>query len=311
MGPGNRPLDMEWLEDFCALAQTGSFSRAAEARAIAQPAFSRHIRALEEWVGVDLFDRSAHPTELTAAGRKFRPLLLQVLADLEAARIKARAAQAQSEASLRFAATHFLSLTFFPRWLVSLEALFAIGPIQTMSDSFQSCADLMAQRRAQFLLCHRHAGVPNRMDEQGYPVVRLDGDVLMPVGAPAGDGSARHLVDHDAPVPLLSYGPASGLGRIVDHQLKQAGKTADRFRETFVAHHAALLRSKALQGRGIAWLPGELVKEDLAQGRLCRAGGPQWDIPVDICLYRQPSELAPVAEKLWEAVAAAGKTPAA
>ena len=56
MGPGNRPLDLEWLEDFLALAETGNFSRAAEARSIAQPAFSRHIRALEEWVGVDSYD---------------------------------------------------------------------------------------------------------------------------------------------------------------------------------------------------------------------------------------------------------------
>ena len=39
MGPGNRPLDMNWLEDFLSLAETGGFSRAAEARAIAQPAF--------------------------------------------------------------------------------------------------------------------------------------------------------------------------------------------------------------------------------------------------------------------------------
>ena len=54
MGPGNRPLDLEWLEDFLALAETGNFSRAAEARAIAQPAFSRHIRDLEDWVGVDV-----------------------------------------------------------------------------------------------------------------------------------------------------------------------------------------------------------------------------------------------------------------
>ncbi|MEG1454467.1 MAG: LysR family transcriptional regulator, partial [Comamonas sp.] len=35
MGPGNRNLDFEWLEDFMALAESGNFSRAAEARAIA------------------------------------------------------------------------------------------------------------------------------------------------------------------------------------------------------------------------------------------------------------------------------------
>ncbi|MEG0447165.1 MAG: LysR family transcriptional regulator, partial [Comamonas sp.] len=44
MGPGNRNLDLEWLEDFIALAESGNFSRAAEVRSIAQPAFSRHIR---------------------------------------------------------------------------------------------------------------------------------------------------------------------------------------------------------------------------------------------------------------------------
>ncbi|MDB5843756.1 MAG: transcriptional regulator, LysR family, partial [Polaromonas sp.] len=38
MGPVNRPLDLEWLEDFLALADSGNFSRAAQARAIAQPA---------------------------------------------------------------------------------------------------------------------------------------------------------------------------------------------------------------------------------------------------------------------------------
>ena len=93
MGPGNRPLGLDWLEDFLALADSGNFSRAAEARAIAQPAFSRHIRALEEWVGVDLFDRSAHPAALTPAGQRFQPLLQKLLIDLEAARLQARAAQ--------------------------------------------------------------------------------------------------------------------------------------------------------------------------------------------------------------------------
>jgi hypothetical protein len=41
MGSDNRPLDLEWLEDFLALAETGNFSRAAEARVIA----SRRSRA--------------------------------------------------------------------------------------------------------------------------------------------------------------------------------------------------------------------------------------------------------------------------
>jgi DNA-binding transcriptional LysR family regulator len=298
---------MNWLEDFCSLAETGSFSRAAEARAIAQPAFSRHIRSLEEWVGADLFDRSTHPTELTAAGRKFLPLLKQAMADLEAARIKARAAHAQEGASLRFAATHLLSLTFFPQWLTSLEKDLEIGAIQMMSDSFQACEDLMAQRRVQFLLCHRHPQVASRLDEIAYPKARLGTDALVPVSAPPAGGrpdAPAHSLQGDNAVPFLAYGPASGLGRIVVSQLRHKGMREERIHTTFVAPHATLLRSMVAQGRGIAWLPNMLVQDDLEAGRLVRAGGKEWDIPLEICLFRQPSEMAPVAEKLWSLAAA-------
>jgi hypothetical protein len=50
-------MDIMWLEDFIKLADEGNFSRAAEARNLTQPAFSRRIRALEEWVGATLVDR--------------------------------------------------------------------------------------------------------------------------------------------------------------------------------------------------------------------------------------------------------------
>jgi DNA-binding transcriptional LysR family regulator len=66
-------MDATWLEDFIAVVREGGFSRAAEQRAISQPAFSRRIRCLEEWVGTPLFDRAARSVELTPAGAMFKP----------------------------------------------------------------------------------------------------------------------------------------------------------------------------------------------------------------------------------------------
>src|SRR5918993_5457335 len=214
MGPDNRPLDLEWIEDFLALAQSGHFSRAAEIRLIAQPAFSRHIRSLEEWVGVDLVDRGAHPVELTEAGRRFLPLVRDVMASLEAARIKARLAQGDAAASLRFAVTHALSITFFPRWLGGLEMRLRAGPIQTLADHARGCEDLMTQRRVQFVLCYGHADVPNRLDEGGYPVIALGNDALVPVTAADADRRPLHEIGRKEPLPVLDYSDASGLGRI-------------------------------------------------------------------------------------------------
>lgn len=295
MGPGNRPLDLDWLEDFLALADCGNFSRAAQARAIAQPAFSRHIRALEEWVGVDLFDRSAHPTAMTPAGKRFLPLLQETLVGLEAARMKARAAHDLAAASLSFAATHVLSLTFFPRWLGGIEAQLRLGPIQTLSDSSHACEDLMLQRKVQFVLCHGHADVPGRLDDGQYPAQRLSDDVLMPVTAPAADGAPLHSLCATEAPSVLAYSEASGLGRIMAAQLKAAPSIS----VVFTAHHAVLLRTLALEGRGLAWLPLSLIADDLRNGTLVDAGAGAWQVPVEIRLYRQPVEMAAAAEALW------------
>jgi len=80
----------------------------------------------------------------------------------------------------------------------------------------------------------------------------------------------------------------------------------------FTAHHAVLLRTLALEGRGLAWLPMSLVADDLRSGALVDAGAGGWRVPVDIRLYRQAAHMAPVAEALWQLVgdgAEAGQAP--
>lgn len=307
MGPDNRPLDLEWIEDFLTLAETGNFSRAAESRAIAQPAFSRHIRSLEEWVGADLVDRGAHPVELTDAGRKFLPLARDVLSGLEAARIKARLAQGDAAASLRFAVTHALSITFFPRWLGALETRLRPGPIQTLADHSRACEDLMLQRRVQFVLCYGHADVPGRLDEGRFPVVTLGHDALVPVSAPTAGGAPLYALDATAPLAVLDYSEASGLGRILRSRLRDifdtgAGRPRQAVSIVFTAHNAFLLKTMALAGRGLAWLPASLVSAEIASGQLLFAGGDAWRIPMDVRLYRQNADMAPTAEALWRVV---------
>ncbi len=54
-------MELKWLEDFVCLSNIGSFWKASEQRHVSQPAFSRRIRALEDWLGVTLIDRSSYP----------------------------------------------------------------------------------------------------------------------------------------------------------------------------------------------------------------------------------------------------------
>lgn len=65
---------MEWrqLRYFAAIARHGSFTRAADALYLSQPALSKAIRELEAEMGLPLFDRQQHPVTLTDAGRLLR-----------------------------------------------------------------------------------------------------------------------------------------------------------------------------------------------------------------------------------------------
>ncbi len=116
-------LDLAYLLDSKALAETGSFSRAAFVRNVTQPAFSRRIRALEDWAGAPLFQRGSTPVTLTDADRAIGPAFEQAMLLLTQGEADAQAAAARSASSLHFAATHVLSFTFFPSWLRSLEGV--------------------------------------------------------------------------------------------------------------------------------------------------------------------------------------------
>lgn len=303
MGPVNRPLDLEWLEDFLALAESGNFSRAAQARAIAQPAFSRHIRSLEEWAGLALVDRTTHPVALTAAGQALQPLLVDVVQRLAQARDRAHEAQQESGRRLQLAATHVLSMTYFPQWLQKLESRLDIGAIQMVSNSFQACEELMLQRKVQCLLCHGHPALGTRLTEPDFIHAVVDQDLLLPVAAPLSSGCPSFEIEAAAgrPLPLLCYSQESGLGQIMRAALPQAFDET-RFVPGFTSHHAVLLKTMALEGRGLAWLPRSLIAAELALGTLVPAGGAEWQIPVDIRLYRHAGPLSAAAEALWRLV---------
>ena len=130
-------MDCAWLEDFLALVDGGHFSRAAEQRGITQPAFSRRVRALEEWVGSPLFDRDSQPVTLTPAGLRFRPVAEETLRRLYQGREAAREAGRHAAETLRFAATQALSLTVFPIWLAKAPGA-AASEVPAMAAAWMS-----------------------------------------------------------------------------------------------------------------------------------------------------------------------------
>ncbi|CAO4184928.1 LysR family transcriptional regulator [Methylorubrum populi] len=297
-------MDTSWLEDFLTLAECANFSRAAEQRHMTQPAFSRRIRALEEWVGTALFSRDTHQIALTPAGDCFRPAADEMLRRLRFAREEALETAGDTALTLRFAATHALSLTFFPAWLRTLESAGIAGPISLVANHMQACEALMLRGGAHFLLCHHHPRAATPLEDKGFVSHPLGMDRLVPVSAPDDGGDPRHRLPGtpEAPLPFLTYSPASGMGRILTaaHTAAHlADATFGHLRPVFTSHAASVLKTLALSGRGIAWAPLCLAADDLAAGRLVRAGDARWDVEIEIRLIRPRARQSRSAEAFW------------
>ena len=85
-------MELRQIRSFLSVAKTLHFGRTAELIHLSQPALSLQIRALEEEVGVRLFERNRRKTTLTAAGLAFRDDAVAALSQLEQAIRRARLA---------------------------------------------------------------------------------------------------------------------------------------------------------------------------------------------------------------------------
>ncbi|SAK71283.1 LysR family transcriptional regulator [Caballeronia ptereochthonis] len=70
------------LEAFVAVAELGSFQKAAERMHLTQPGLSRRIQKLEQALGVELFHRTTRSVALTGVGRQFLPMARQQISQL-------------------------------------------------------------------------------------------------------------------------------------------------------------------------------------------------------------------------------------
>jgi LysR family transcriptional regulator, hypochlorite-specific transcription factor HypT len=295
-------MNLSWLDDFLALAATGNFSRAADERHMTQPAFGRRIKALEEWLGTELFDRSSQPVRMTATGDWFYSVAQDLLAQVARVPGEARAVAEVNSSSLRFAATHALSFTFMPEWLRSLEPHTMGCNIQLGSDMLQRCEALLEQSKVQFVVCHSHPQAPGHLHAEGFPSVRIGSDVLIPVTGVDAQGKPLHtLQGTDAPVSILTYSGESGLGAILRATLNARLEKLSK-RTPFTAHLASVLRTVVLDDRGIAWLPQSLIADDLATKRLVPAASQDWNLDLEIRLFRSRTSMGRSAEALWQAV---------
>lgn len=289
-------MDFKWLEDFLSLAETHSFSRSAELRGVTQSAFSRRIRALEDWLGAALLNRESFPVTLTPEGRLFRETAEEAVRMIHARRAEFRDHARGSGPEISFVALHSLTVTFLPGWLMRLKG--AVGQVSSRvkPENFDRCIAALAEGGYDFFLTYAHPRVSIPLEPAGFPHLVIGADSLVAVARPGWpEDWAREGM------PLLQYSRGSFLGTLARIAQAQPGAPKVWVAHTDEASMAEAMKSMAVEGHGVVWLPRRLVKTEIAAGQL-EVVAPE--LPMQIRLYRNAARGRGITARVWAAAEA-------
>jgi DNA-binding transcriptional LysR family regulator len=243
------------LKSFEAAARANSFSKAADELHVTQSAVSHQIRQLEEWFGMDLFERRGRHTLPTPEGAELAQTLAEAFAAI------ATACQRLTRSHDRFSLTIAAIPSIASLWLIP--------------------------RLPQFLSLHPHINVRLLHAIYGQPIDFEDVDLAIVYGdwADAPPHAEKFLSGASVAVCSALYAeqfgpfttPSDLLNQTLLHDIdrrpwmrwfKAHGLKLDERKPGPLFEGFNLLHSAMLAGQGVGLAPLSILADDLASGRL-------------------------------------------
>ena len=244
---------------FAKSVETGSFSAAADALNLSSQAVGKHVQALEAHLGVRLLNRTTRRQHLTEAGEAFYERVKIILAEVAAA----EGVAAQSLGT--------------PRGRLRVNAGVSFG------------VHALARRLPEYLARHPEVSVDLSLTNRSVDLIDEGFDVVFRVGQLSDSGLiARRLAPYRlqlcaSPAYLAAHPPIRHPSELTQHECLGFSYTELRRRWQFLspdgpvdvevsgrlmADSGEALLSAARAGMGVLLQPSELVRDDLARGRL-------------------------------------------
>ncbi len=294
-------MELKWLEDLAAVARLGHFARAAEARFVTQSALSRRIKALEQWAGAELVDRTEHPIRLTAAGTEFMSSASAIIKQASEAQEAAANYARISDRGITIACLHTLALNFLPRLVADLHGKIAPFEAAIVPETRTIEEYLYALRNGtcDFFICYNHPSIPFDVDIDDYPRLTISHDRVKPYGL---GKQFSGILDRDcgASIPLLEYGPTSIMSRVLRNVISNA-PFERRLRTAYRATLAESLATAAREGLGVAWLPETIAKHVSGDAQLISISN-DFSAELEIVIFSSRHNKRPIVQRIWDAL---------
>jgi len=252
------------LQVFHAVAKHLSFTKAAEALFMTQPAVTFQVRQLEEHFNTRLFDRAQGRITLTPAGAVALEYAERILALSGELDTRLREMSGQQAGPLMIGASTTLAEYLLPRILGEFKARHpGIVPHLFVANS-EAVQERVAERSLDLGFIEGDSHLPSLVHDlcchDELRVVCAPKHPLAKLAAVAPQALAEHA--------YISRESGSGTREVVDHYLQAAGITPDALQVVMEASSPEALKGMVATGLGFAIMPRVTVAKEVRLGEL-------------------------------------------
>lgn len=262
MNESIRPLDLLQLQTFHEVARLGSVMRAAQALHCSQPAVSHRLRALQDDLGVSLFEKVGRKLALTRAGERLQQQCQDVFALCQNMRDAVRSEGETIRGTVVVGTYATVSSQLLVPVLHQLLEEHAELRVRLKLGYTEPLCDELREGKADLLL------LTGSQRQEGLRAVPVGTDALVAVMSPA---IAPRRRGHVSPIELrrMRYlcwaGPRDETFEAAQRYALEHGLLDER---SPLVPHTETLRSLAAAGAGYALLPSHSARADVESGRL-------------------------------------------
>ena len=285
-------LDVLGLQAFAAIADQGTFSRAAQSLHITQTGLTRRLQSLEQVLGVRLVERTTRSSVLTAVGMGFLPRARRLLRELESAFTEVREGGRAQRGDVTIACVPTAGVQFLPRIVKRYAERHPENRIRILDHSSVDVAAAVARREAEFGINIAGSGHP---DLVATPLVSDRFVLACRRDHPLARSRAlawKQLRAH----PLIFVGHVSGNRQLLDAAL---GEGEVQLQIRYEVQRSSTALGLAMEGLGAAIVPAMAVQPGAyPEIRVIPLSAPVVSRRL-VLLVRRNASLSPAAEALF------------
>lgn len=246
-------MRLEWLEDVVAILESGSLSQAASRRYLTQPAFSRRVRSIEDYLGVELIDRSCKPARPAATLLEQEKRLRGVAQDLKTLVLDLRKSERHASGQVVIGSQHAITTSVLPGLIAGLFGDLGVT-FRLRSANRSECTGMLITKEADLILTYRSCGELAQPAEEYIEEKLISREKFLPV---CSAEIRRTIGGND--LPIIAYPSDVFLGSLLETEILPnipQDRHIDARVETALTVAALQL---AASNVGVTWVPETML----------------------------------------------------